>query len=74
MATLFTHLDLVSKHIIELEVPCKKNYRYITRHEHKKSKDYEGGKVNEIMSLILHEVKRKDRVLNDIKENVSLLN
>uniref|UniRef100_M1DFI7 Uncharacterized protein n=1 Tax=Solanum tuberosum TaxID=4113 RepID=M1DFI7_SOLTU len=74
LATLLTLLDLVTKQIMELEVPCKKKDRYIPLHERIKPKEYEGGQIEEILSLILHKVEQYDRVLNEIKENISLLN
>jgi len=43
-------------------------------HERKKPKDHEGGQVEEILSLILHKVEEHDKVLKEIKENVSMIN
>uniref|UniRef100_M1DI59 Uncharacterized protein n=1 Tax=Solanum tuberosum TaxID=4113 RepID=M1DI59_SOLTU len=74
LATLLTHIDLLAKKIMELEVPYKKKDRYIPPHERRNPKEYEGGQVEETLSLILHKVKEHDRVLKKIKENVSLLN
>ncbi|KAG5599263.1 hypothetical protein H5410_030633, partial [Solanum commersonii] len=37
-------------------------------------KDYEGGQIEEIISLILHKVKEHDRVLKEIKDNILMLN
>ncbi|KAG5576096.1 hypothetical protein H5410_056230, partial [Solanum commersonii] len=39
-----------------------------------KPKNYEGGQIEDILSLILHKVKEYDRVSKEIKENVSMLN
>uniref|UniRef100_M1DWE3 Putative plant transposon protein domain-containing protein n=1 Tax=Solanum tuberosum TaxID=4113 RepID=M1DWE3_SOLTU len=74
LATLLTQLDLLAKKILEFEVPYKKKYKYISPYERKKPKDYEGGQVEEILSLILHKVEEHGRVLKEIKENVSVLN
>lgn len=43
-------------------------------HESIKYKEYNGGKVEKILSLILHKVKEHDKVLNEIKENVLMSN
>uniref|UniRef100_M1DTI1 Uncharacterized protein n=1 Tax=Solanum tuberosum TaxID=4113 RepID=M1DTI1_SOLTU len=74
LATLLTQLDLLARKIMELEVPYKNKDRYIPPHEGRKSKEYEGGQVQEILLLILHKVEEHNRVLKDIKENVSMLN
>lgn len=73
MATLLTELYLLDRMIILLEVSYKNN-RYIATHERRKSKKYEGGQLQEILSLIVHKVEENDKVLKEIKENVSLLN
>uniref|UniRef100_M1DC13 Integrase core domain containing protein n=1 Tax=Solanum tuberosum TaxID=4113 RepID=M1DC13_SOLTU len=59
---------------MEFEALYKKKDRYIPPYVRKKSKDYEGGQIEEILSLILHKVKEHDRMLKEIKENVSMLN
>uniref|UniRef100_M1DM54 Uncharacterized protein n=1 Tax=Solanum tuberosum TaxID=4113 RepID=M1DM54_SOLTU len=74
LATLFTQLDLVAKMILEFELPDKNKDRYISPHERVKPKEYEGGKIEDIRSLILHKVEQHDKVLNEMKDNVSLLN
>lgn len=74
MATLLTQLDLLSRNIMELEVPCQKKDRNIPSRECRKSKDYESGQVGEILSLILHKNEEYENVMKKIKENVSLLN
>ncbi|XP_049397322.1 uncharacterized protein LOC125861479 [Solanum stenotomum] len=74
LATLLTQLDLVAKNIIELEAPEKKKDRFIPPHECINPKVYEGGQIEEIVLLILHKVEKHDKVLNEIKKNVSLLN
>uniref|UniRef100_M1DT02 Putative plant transposon protein domain-containing protein n=1 Tax=Solanum tuberosum TaxID=4113 RepID=M1DT02_SOLTU len=74
LATLLTQLDLVAKKILELEAPDNKNDRYIPLHKRINPKVYEGGQIEDILSLILHKVEEHDKLLNEIKENVSLLN
>jgi len=74
VATLLTQLDLLAKKIMEFEALYKKKDRYIPPYVRKKSKDYKGGQIKEILSLILHKVKEHDRMLKEIKENVSMLN
>ncbi|WMV54730.1 hypothetical protein MTR67_048115 [Solanum verrucosum] len=74
LAKMLTRLDLLAKNIMEFEVQYKNKDSYIPPHEHRKSKDYEGGQVKEILSLILHKVEEHDSVLKDIKENVYMLN
>uniref|UniRef100_M1DDZ5 Uncharacterized protein n=1 Tax=Solanum tuberosum TaxID=4113 RepID=M1DDZ5_SOLTU len=63
LATLLTQLDLVAKKIMELEAPVKKQDRYIPPHEGIKPKVYEGGQIEEILSIILHKVEEHDKVL-----------
>uniref|UniRef100_M1DLP5 Uncharacterized protein n=1 Tax=Solanum tuberosum TaxID=4113 RepID=M1DLP5_SOLTU len=74
LVTLLTQLDLVAKKIMELEVPDKKKDLYIPPHERIKPKEYEGGQVEEILSLIFYRVEEHNIVLNEIKENLLLLN
>lgn len=74
MAKLLTQLDLLDKKIIRFEVLYKNKHRYILPHKHRKPKDYECGQIKEIISLILHKVEEHDRVLKEIKENISLTN
>uniref|UniRef100_M1DPC9 Uncharacterized protein n=1 Tax=Solanum tuberosum TaxID=4113 RepID=M1DPC9_SOLTU len=71
---MLTQLDLLAKKIMEFEVLYKIKDSYIPPHECRKSTDYEGGQVEEILSLILHKVEEHDKVLKEIKENVSMLN
>uniref|UniRef100_M1DZP3 Uncharacterized protein n=1 Tax=Solanum tuberosum TaxID=4113 RepID=M1DZP3_SOLTU len=74
LATLLTQLDFVAKQIMELDVPYKNKDRYIYPYEGKNPKEYEGGQVEETLSLILHRVKEQDKVLNEIKKILLLLN
>uniref|UniRef100_M1DH09 Uncharacterized protein n=1 Tax=Solanum tuberosum TaxID=4113 RepID=M1DH09_SOLTU len=74
LATLLTQLDLVTKKIMELEAPDKNKDRYIPPQERMKPNANEGVQIAEILSLILHKVESHDKVLNEIKEKVSMLN
>lgn len=48
LAILLTQVDLLAINIKKLEVPRQKKDRYITPHEPTKSKECEGGKVEEM--------------------------
>uniref|UniRef100_M1DE48 Uncharacterized protein n=1 Tax=Solanum tuberosum TaxID=4113 RepID=M1DE48_SOLTU len=74
LATLLTQLDLVTKKIMELEASNKNKDRYIPSQEHMKPNVNEGGQIAEMLSLILHKVESHNKVLNEIKENVSMMN
>lgn len=60
---LFAHLDLVGKKVIELQVPCKKELLVHSLYEHRNSQEYEGGQVEENLSIILHENGKEELIL-----------
>jgi len=67
LASLITQQDDLAKKIVEIEVQCKRKYKYIPPHERKRPKDDEGRRVKGMLSIILPKVNEHDRVLEEIK-------
>ena len=72
LATLLTQLDLVTKKIVKLGASDNDQNRYTPPHKHTKHNVNEDGQISDILLLILQKVKSHDKVLNDIKESVSI--
>lgn len=73
MATLLTQLDLVTKKIVKLGALDNDKNRYTPPHKHTKHNVNEDGQIEDILLPILQKVKSHDKVLNEIKESVSIL-
>ena len=52
----------------------KKKDKYIPPHEQKRSKDNEGQHGEGTVAIILNKVSEHDRVINEIKENIEVMN
>uniref|UniRef100_M1DFP2 Uncharacterized protein n=1 Tax=Solanum tuberosum TaxID=4113 RepID=M1DFP2_SOLTU len=74
LATLLGQLDILAQKVKDLEVLSRKKDMYICPHERRKMKKQEGGKIEEVMLLILHKVEGHDRVLEEMRENDLMLN
>uniref|UniRef100_M1DHL6 Uncharacterized protein n=1 Tax=Solanum tuberosum TaxID=4113 RepID=M1DHL6_SOLTU len=74
MATLLEQLDDLAQKVNDLEVLSKGKYKYIPPHKHQKTKEKQGYKIEEVLLLILHKVDKHDRLLEEIRENVMMLN
>uniref|UniRef100_M1D8Z8 Integrase core domain containing protein n=1 Tax=Solanum tuberosum TaxID=4113 RepID=M1D8Z8_SOLTU len=74
MATLFEQLDDLAQMVNGLEVLPKGKDKYIPPHERRKMKKKEGEKIEKVLLLILHKVDKHDKVLEEIRENVMMLN
>lgn len=52
----------------------QKDEKYISSHEHWNMKQQEGRKIEEFLLLILHKVEKHDKVLEEIREKLLMLN
>uniref|UniRef100_M1DF39 Uncharacterized protein n=1 Tax=Solanum tuberosum TaxID=4113 RepID=M1DF39_SOLTU len=67
-------LDELTGKVVEIEVQCRRKDKYIPPHERKRPKDNEGQHVERMLAIILHKVSEHDRVLDEMKENVEVMN
>ena len=71
---LLAQLDFLSKRIMELEVESLKNDKLFSIWECTKRKKKEGVQANEFLSLIQQKIEEQDKMLNEMKENIDMLN
>lgn len=74
LAPLLAQLDYLTKKIEQVhEVQCKRKDRYILHHERRKPKENKNKCVEYTLLIILQKDNEHDRVLEDLKENVTML-
>uniref|UniRef100_M1DRI8 Uncharacterized protein n=1 Tax=Solanum tuberosum TaxID=4113 RepID=M1DRI8_SOLTU len=74
MATLLEQLDDLAQKVNDLEVLSKEKYKYIPPHKRRTTKKKEGEKIEEVLLLNLYNVDKHDKVLEEVRENVVMLN
>lgn len=74
LVPLLARLEDLTKKILEVEVQCKRNDRYIPPQERRQSKDNDSKCINDTLLIILLKVNKHDKVLEELKENVEVLN
>uniref|UniRef100_M1DQ61 Integrase core domain containing protein n=1 Tax=Solanum tuberosum TaxID=4113 RepID=M1DQ61_SOLTU len=74
MVALMTQMDELAKKVRELDVQCIKKDQYVPSHERRKSKNKGDGQTEAMLTLLLRKTNTQDRVLEELKENVLLLN
>uniref|UniRef100_M1DZ92 Uncharacterized protein n=1 Tax=Solanum tuberosum TaxID=4113 RepID=M1DZ92_SOLTU len=71
---LLTQLDFLSKRVLELETQALKRDKHFSLRECTKGKKKEGIQNDEVLSPIQQKIKEQDKMLNEIKENIKMLN
>ena len=74
LCPLLTQLDDLAKKILEVEILCIKNYRYIPPHERRKSKYNYNRCVDDTLLIIHQKVNEQDEVVEQMKESIEVLN
>uniref|UniRef100_M1DV52 Uncharacterized protein n=1 Tax=Solanum tuberosum TaxID=4113 RepID=M1DV52_SOLTU len=71
---LLGQMHTLSQKVKELEVLSKMKGRYMPPHERRKSTDNESRRIENTLLIILQNLKEQDRVLEEMRENVEVLN
>uniref|UniRef100_M1E1B0 Integrase core domain containing protein n=1 Tax=Solanum tuberosum TaxID=4113 RepID=M1E1B0_SOLTU len=71
---LLAQLDFLSKRVMELEAHAFKKDKHFSLLESTKGKKKKGVQDDKFLSLIQQKVEEQDKMLNEMKENIDMLN